>query len=52
VYQVVWVRKFGNVFGNTIYAASLVVAVFMEASTPAIATTAGRVLLVIDTFRE
>ena len=29
VYQVVWVRVFGNVFGNTIYSASLVVAVFM-----------------------
>ena len=29
IYQVVWVRVFGNVFGNTIYSASLVVAVFM-----------------------
>jgi spermidine synthase len=29
VYQVVWVRAFGNVFGNTIYSASLVVATFM-----------------------
>ncbi|MBI4887838.1 MAG: hypothetical protein HY824_12150, partial [Acidobacteria bacterium] len=29
VYQVVWVRMFGNVFGNTIYSASTVVAVFM-----------------------
>jgi spermidine synthase len=29
VYQVIWVRVFGNVFGNTIYSASLVVAVFM-----------------------
>jgi spermidine synthase len=29
VYQVVWVRMFGNVFGNTIYSASIVVAVFM-----------------------
>jgi spermidine synthase len=29
VYQVVWVRVFGNVFGNTVYTASLVVAVFM-----------------------
>ena len=29
VYEVVWVRVFGNVFGNTIYSASLVVAVFM-----------------------
>jgi spermidine synthase len=29
IYQVVWVRVFGNVFGNTIYAASTVVAVFM-----------------------
>jgi predicted membrane-bound spermidine synthase len=29
VYQVVWVRVFGNVFGNTIYSASLVLAVFM-----------------------
>ena len=29
VYQVVWVRVFGNVFGNTIYSASIVVAVFM-----------------------
>src|SRR6476659_8624160 len=29
VYQVVWVRVFGNVFGNTVYSASLVVAIFM-----------------------
>ncbi|MBM3818286.1 MAG: tetratricopeptide repeat protein [Acidimicrobiia bacterium] len=29
MYQVVWVRVFGNVFGNTIYSASIVVAVFM-----------------------
>ena len=29
VYQVVWVRMFGNVFGNTIHSASLVVAIFM-----------------------
>jgi predicted membrane-bound spermidine synthase len=29
IYQVVWVRVFGNVFGNTIYSASLIVAVFM-----------------------
>jgi spermidine synthase len=29
VYQVVWVRAFGNVFGNTIHSASLVIAVFM-----------------------
>src|SRR5712691_10023772 len=29
IYQVVWVRVFGNVFGNTIYSASLVVATFM-----------------------
>ena len=29
IYQVVWVRAFGNVFGNTIQSASLVVAVFM-----------------------
>ncbi len=29
IYQVVWIRVFGNVFGNTIYSASLVVAVFM-----------------------
>ncbi|HKE87189.1 MAG TPA: hypothetical protein VKB50_25705, partial [Vicinamibacterales bacterium] len=29
IYQVVWVRSFGNVFGNTIYSASIVVAVFM-----------------------
>jgi spermidine synthase len=29
IYEVVWVRVFGNVFGNTIYSASLVVAVFM-----------------------
>jgi predicted membrane-bound spermidine synthase/tetratricopeptide (TPR) repeat protein len=29
IYQVVWVREFGNVFGNTIYSASVVVAVFM-----------------------
>jgi spermidine synthase len=29
VYQVVWVRSFGNVFGNTIHSASLVVAIFM-----------------------
>ena len=29
IYQVVWVRVFGNVFGNTIYSASIVVSVFM-----------------------
>jgi spermidine synthase len=29
IYQVIWVREFGNVFGNTIYSASLVVAIFM-----------------------
>ena len=29
IYQVVWVRVFGNVFGNTVYSAALVVAVFM-----------------------
>ena len=29
IYQVVWVRQFGNVFGNTIHSASLVVAIFM-----------------------
>ena len=29
IYQVVWVRVFGNVFGNTIHSTSLVVAVFM-----------------------
>lgn len=30
IYQVIWVRQFGNLFGNTIFAASLVVAVFMS----------------------
>ncbi len=29
VYQVVWVREFGRIFGNTVYSASLVTAVFM-----------------------
>ena len=29
IYQVIWVRMFGNVFGNTIHSASIVVAVFM-----------------------
>src|SRR6266850_3819741 len=29
IYQVVWFRVFGNVFGNTIYSASAVVAAFM-----------------------
>lgn len=29
IYQVTWVREFGTVFGNTVYSASLVVAVFM-----------------------
>jgi spermidine synthase len=29
IYQVVWVRVFGNVFGNTVYSASLVIATFM-----------------------
>jgi len=29
VYQVIWVRVLGNVFGNTIYSAAVVVAVFM-----------------------
>lgn len=29
IYEVVWVRVFGNFFGNTIYSASLVTSVFM-----------------------
>jgi spermidine synthase/tetratricopeptide (TPR) repeat protein len=29
IYQVIWVREFGNVFGATIYTASLVIALFM-----------------------
>lgn len=29
IYQVVWVRVFGNVFGNTVHSAALIVAVFM-----------------------
>ena len=29
VYQVIWIREFGLVFGNTVYSASLVTAVFM-----------------------
>jgi spermidine synthase len=29
IYQVVWVREFGNVFGATIHTASLVIAIFM-----------------------
>jgi len=29
IYQVVWVRQFGHVFGNTVYSASMVVAIFM-----------------------
>jgi spermidine synthase len=29
VYEVIWVRQLGNVFGNTVYSASLVTAVFM-----------------------
>jgi spermidine synthase len=29
VYQVIWVRQFGNVFGNTVQSASLVAGVFM-----------------------
>ena len=29
IYQIVWVRVFGNVFGNTVHSTSLVVAVFM-----------------------
>jgi spermidine synthase len=29
IYQVVWVREFGNLFGNTVYSASLIIAVFM-----------------------
>lgn len=29
VYQVVWVRQFGHVYGNTVYSASIVVAIFM-----------------------
>ena len=30
IYQVVWVREFGNIFGNNIYSASIVIAVFMS----------------------
>src|SRR5947208_5705353 len=29
IYQAVWVRVFGNVFGNTVYSTSLVIAIFM-----------------------
>lgn len=29
IYQVVWVRQFGNLFGNTVYSASTVSAVFL-----------------------
>lgn len=29
VYQVVWVRQLGNVYGNTVYSGSMVVAIFM-----------------------
>src|SRR5438874_3333036 len=29
IYEVVWVRVFANVFGNTVYSASIVTAVFM-----------------------
>jgi spermidine synthase len=29
IYQIVWVREFGNVFGNTVHSAALVIAVFM-----------------------
>jgi spermidine synthase len=29
IYQVVWVHEFGYVFGNTVYSASLIIAVFM-----------------------
>lgn len=29
IYQVVWVREFGYIFGNTIYSAALVIAMFM-----------------------
>ncbi|MEQ1758065.1 MAG: fused MFS/spermidine synthase [Vicinamibacterales bacterium] len=29
IYQVIWVRQFGQVFGNTVYSASIVVAIFM-----------------------
>jgi spermidine synthase len=29
IYQLIWVREFGNVFGNTIHSAALVIGVFM-----------------------
>jgi spermidine synthase len=29
LYQIVWVRQFGQVYGNTVYSASIVVAMFM-----------------------
>ena len=29
VYQVVWVRQFGNLFGNTVWSAAVVTAIFM-----------------------
>ena len=29
VYQVIWIRQFGLVFGNTIYSSSIVIGVFM-----------------------
>jgi spermidine synthase len=29
IYEVIWVRMFGNLFGNTIYSAAIVTSVFM-----------------------
>jgi len=29
IYQVVWVRQFGQIYGNTVYSASIVVAIFI-----------------------
>jgi predicted membrane-bound spermidine synthase len=30
IFEVIWIREFGNTFGNTVYSASLVTAVFMS----------------------
>jgi predicted membrane-bound spermidine synthase len=30
IYEVIWIRQFGNVFGNTVYSTALVSAVFMS----------------------
>ena len=47
IYQVVWIREFGNVFGNTVYSAALVIAVWFLFFSGFRWTTKGVVVLLV-----